>query len=56
LFSEFNDQSERPETEIKAFSDEYFALVKADKDIAQYLALGEQVVIVWKGKVYRIKK
>jgi Ca-activated chloride channel homolog len=54
--SEFNDKSEKTETEIKAFSDEYFALVKADKDIAQYLALGEQVVIVWKGKVYRIIK
>jgi Ca-activated chloride channel homolog len=54
--SEFNEKSERAETEIKAFSDEYFALVKADKDIAQYLALGEQVVIVWKGKVYRITK
>lgn len=54
--SEFNDKSEKPETEIKAFSDEYFALVKADKDIAQYLALGEKLVIVWKGKVYRITK
>ncbi len=54
--SEFNEKSEKSETEIKAFSDEYFALVKADKDIAQYLALGERVVIVWKGKVYRIIK
>jgi Ca-activated chloride channel homolog len=54
--SEFNEKSEKSETEIKAFSDEYFALVKADKDIAQYLALGERVVIVWKGKVYRITK
>jgi uncharacterized protein YegL len=44
------------EIKIKAFSDEYFALIEADKDIAQYLALGEEVVIVWKGKVYRITK
>jgi Ca-activated chloride channel homolog len=54
--SDFNEDSKISETKIKAFSDEYFALVKADKDIAQYLALGEQVVIVWKGKVYRIIK
>jgi Ca-activated chloride channel family protein len=53
---DFDSNSNLKEIKIKAFSDEYFALINADKEIAQYLSLGEEVVIVWKGKVYKITK
>ena len=44
------------ETKLQFASNEYFDLVTKEKDLAQYFALGEQVVIVWKGRVYRIIK
>ena len=44
------------EISIKFASDDYFRLVERERDLAPYLALGEQVLIVWKGKVYRITK
>ncbi|MBP7376886.1 MAG: VWA domain-containing protein [Pyrinomonadaceae bacterium] len=41
---------------ISFASDEYFALITSDRDVVPYLALGEQVTFVWKGKVYKITK
>ena len=43
-----------PETTIKFGSDEYFALLKQKPRLAQFLSLGEQVIVVFDGKVYRI--
>jgi hypothetical protein len=37
-------------------SDEYLKLAKDNKDLAQYLALGEEVVVVWNNQVYLIIK
>lgn len=54
--SEFSADKRLPEVVIKFASDEYFELVKNDPALAQYLSLGENVVVVWKGKVYRITK
>lgn len=54
--SEFSETSKLPETQLKFASDEYFALVTREPELARYLSLGEQVVIVWRGKVYRITK
>ena len=51
---EFKEEAKMTEVKLKFASDEYFDLVGKEKDIAQYLSVGEQVVIVWKGKVYRI--
>ena len=45
-----------PEIKIKFASDEYFDLIAKERDLAKYLALGEEVAVVWKGKVYRIFK
>lgn len=45
-----------PEFTIKFASDDYFRLVAKERDLGQYLALGEQVIVVWKGKVYRVVK
>ena len=52
--SEFKAGSNLPETVIKFGSDEYFALLKQKPRLGEFLSLGEQVVVVFEGKVYRI--
>ncbi|MEO7660400.1 MAG: hypothetical protein ABIV48_12375, partial [Pyrinomonadaceae bacterium] len=52
--SEFNIEAKLPEVTVKFASDEYFRLVTKESGLAPYLSLGEQVVILWKGKIYRI--
>ena len=52
--SEFKEESKLPEVKLTFASDAYFDLVTKDKEIARYFSVGEQVVLVWKGKVYRI--
>lgn len=54
--SEFREDAKLVEKRIAFASEAYFDLAAAEKDFGQYLALGEQVLIVWKGKVYRITK
>ena len=54
--AEFKPETKLPEQKIKFGSDEFYALLKQEKDLAQFFALGEQVVVVWKGNVYRIIK
>jgi hypothetical protein len=54
--AEYSDIANLPEISIKFASDEYFNLLKQERDLGPYFALGEQVVVVWKGKVYRIAK
>ncbi len=53
---EFKEESKLPEIKLQFASNDFFDLVSKEKDLAQYLSLGEQVVVVWKGKVYRITK
>lgn len=53
---EFDPKAGLSETKITFGSDEYFDLVSQTPELAKYLSLGEQVVIVWKDKVYRIVK
>jgi Ca-activated chloride channel family protein len=52
--SEFKADSNLAETVIKFGSDEYFALLKQKPRLAQFLSLGEQVIVVFEGKVYRV--
>jgi hypothetical protein len=52
---DYDAQSKLPEVKLKFASDEYFNLLKQEKELAQYFAQGEQVVVVWKGKVYRVE-
>jgi Ca-activated chloride channel family protein len=54
--ADFKPETKLPEVNLKFASDEYFALANREKGIAQYLALGEEVVFVWKNRVYRITK
>lgn len=54
--AEFKPERNLPEISIKFASEEYFNLLKQEKDLAQYFALGEEVVVVYKNKVYRVTK
>ncbi len=52
--SEFKAEAKLPETAVVFGSDEYFALVKQNQKLASYFALGERVVVVFEGRVYRV--
>lgn len=52
--SEFKEESKLPEVKLQFASNEFFDLISKEKDLAQYFALGEKVLVVWRGKVYRI--
>jgi Ca-activated chloride channel family protein len=54
--SEFKEEAKLPVTKLQFAANEYFDLVAREKELAQFFALGEQVIVVWKGKVYRITK
>jgi Ca-activated chloride channel family protein len=54
--SEFKEEAKLPETKLQFAANEYFDLIAREKELAQFFALGEQVIVVWKGKVYRITK
>lgn len=54
--AEFAASAKLPEVNVKFASEEYFALATREKDLAQYLSLGEEVVVVWKNRVYRVMK
>ncbi|HMJ08877.1 MAG TPA: VIT and VWA domain-containing protein [Pyrinomonadaceae bacterium] len=54
--AEYKPDAKLPETNVKFGSEEYFALAKRERSLAQYLSLGEEVVVVWKNRVYRITK
>jgi Ca-activated chloride channel family protein len=54
--SDFTADTRLPVVEVKFASDEYFRLATSDTQLAQYLSLGDQVTVVWRGKVYRIVK
>ncbi|MCB1023856.1 MAG: VWA domain-containing protein [Acidobacteria bacterium] len=50
----YKESSKMKEVSVKFASNEYFDLVTKEKDLAKYLSIGEKLVLVWKGTVYRI--
>ncbi len=52
--SEFKQDARLPETTLVFGSDEYFALLKREPQLARYFALGERVLVVFKDKAYRV--
>jgi len=52
--SEFKENAGLPETKLSFGSDDYYALLKQKPTLASYFALGEQVVVVFEGRVYRV--
>jgi Ca-activated chloride channel family protein len=53
--SEFATDKRMPETTVTFSTDDYFALLKREPRLAEFFALGEQVVVVIDGHVYRVK-
>ncbi|MEP7148723.1 MAG: VIT and VWA domain-containing protein [Acidobacteriota bacterium] len=53
---EFKPELKQSEVNLKFASDEYFAVLRREKELAQYFSLGEEVVVVWKNKVYRVTR
>lgn len=52
--SEFKPDAGLPVTNLTFGSDEYFALLKQKPKLAEYFSLGEKVVVVLEGRVYRV--
>lgn len=54
--SEFKTEAKLPEIKVKFASNEYFDLIGKEPELARFFALGEQVVVVWNGKIFRSAK
>ena len=52
--SELKPDTKLPETVLTFGSDAYFELLKQKPTLAQYFALGERVVVVFEGRIYRV--
>jgi Ca-activated chloride channel homolog len=52
--SEFKAGATMPETVIKFGSDEYFTLLKQKPRLAEFFSLGERVVVIFEGRIYRV--
>lgn len=53
--SEFEKDARLPETVLAFGGEDYFALVRREPELGRYFALGEKVVVVFKGRVYRVE-
>ena len=54
--ADYTENSRLPEKRLQFASSEYFELLKKEPGLAQYFALGEEVVVVWKNAIYRVTK
>jgi Ca-activated chloride channel family protein len=52
--AEFKAEAHLPETALTFGSDDYFALLKQKPVLAQFFSLGERVIVVFEGRVYRV--
>ncbi len=52
--AEFKLEARLPVSEVKFGSENYFALLKQKPRLAAFFALGEKVVVVFEGRVYRV--
>lgn len=53
--AEFRAERKLPETIVKFASAEYFDLLKSKPQLAEFFSLGESVVVVFEGRVYRVE-
>jgi Ca-activated chloride channel family protein len=54
--SEFKAEAKLPVVKLKFASDEYFDLIGQEPKLAECFALGQRIVVVWKGKVYQVEE
>jgi Ca-activated chloride channel family protein len=54
--SEFKAGSTLPQTAVKFGSDEYFTLLKQKPRLGEFFSLGERVIVVFEGRIYRVNE
>ncbi len=54
--SEFKAEEKLPVITLKFASDEYFNTIGQEPKLAECFALDKRVVVVWKGKIYRVEE
>jgi hypothetical protein len=52
--SEFKAETKLPETVLVFGNDEYFELLKQNPKLGSYFSLGERVIVVLDGRVYKV--
>jgi Ca-activated chloride channel family protein len=52
--AEFKSEARLPETRVAFGSEEYFDLLKQKPALARFFSLGEQMIVVFEGRVYRV--
>ena len=52
--SEYKPEAKLPETVLTFGSDAYFDLLKQKPKLAEYFSLGQQVLVVFEGRVYKV--
>ncbi len=52
--ADFKEGSKMPETAVKFGTEEYFTLLKQKPKLAAFFSLGERVVVILDGTVYRV--
>jgi Ca-activated chloride channel family protein len=52
--TEFNESSNLPKVSLKFGSEEYFKLVIEQPKLAEFLSVGERVIVVFNSKIYRV--
>jgi Ca-activated chloride channel family protein len=53
--SEFKPSSTLPVTTVKFASEEYFNLLKQKPRLGEFFSLGEKVIVIFEGKVYKVE-
>lgn len=52
--SEFKPDMVLPETVVKFGGEEYFALLKQKRQLGEFFSLGEKVIVVFEGRIYKV--
>lgn len=54
--SEYRADAKAPETSVKFASAEYYELLKLKPQLARFFSLGEEIVVVFEGHVYKVER
>ncbi len=54
--AEYKSDTKLSEVRVQFASEEYFDLIEKNRELAQYFAMGEEVVVIWKDRIYRVTR
>ena len=52
--SEFSETKKLPVIKVQFGTDEYFNLASQEAELSEYFSLGQQVIVMFRGKVYEV--